>query len=78
MRIEPSDDGPVLNAYPNGEGPSAFPFLKVGKNSVTFANAGHDYPQMITYEYEDGFLIGTISLIDGTSTNKWVYKRCGK
>ncbi len=75
MRIDPGDP-PVFSAYPRGEGPSAFPAIELGDKTITFANAGHDYPQKIRYWREGGELKATISLIDDTQVGQFEYQPC--
>jgi|GEM_PF-279270 len=76
MRIEPGSSGSVFNAYPRGQGPSAFPAIKQDEHSITFANAEHDYPQKITYTREGDHLTGIIALMDGSNSNQWDYIKC--
>ena len=75
MRIDPGP-APVFNAYPAGQGPSAFPALDMSDASITFANPEHDYPQKIRYFLEGDELKATISLMDGTRSGQFEYARC--
>jgi hypothetical protein len=66
----------VFNAYPGGFGPSEFPELSRGKNTVTFANQAIDYPQRIVYTRKGSRMTATISLINGAREQKWEFKKC--
>lgn len=76
MQIEPTDDGYVFSAYPRGSGPNPFPLESAGPQSVTFANAEHDYPQRIAYERQSDELHARISKMDGSDENRWAYRAC--
>lgn len=75
MRIDPAEV-PVFNAYPRGEGPSAFPAISQTATSITFANPAHDYPQKITYARDGEALKALISLIDDSRPNHFDYIPC--
>lgn len=75
MRIDP-EPMPVFNAYPAGNGPSAFPTIALTSHSVTFANPEHDFPQKITYAREGDALNAVISRMDGTSPGHFNYVPC--
>ena len=75
MRIDPAEP-PVFNAYPRGEGPSAFPAIAQTESSVTFANAAHDYPQKIQYARQGNALTAIISLIDDSRPGHFNYAPC--
>ena len=75
MRIDPAEP-PVFNAYPRGEGPSAFAAIVQTDTSIVFANAEHDYPQKIKY-WQDGVgLKATISLIDDSQAAAFNFAPC--
>ena len=44
-------------------------------SSITFVNAGHDYPQRVRYEVTASGLEAEVSLADGSKSNKWSYRR---
>ncbi|MEM7327963.1 MAG: DUF6265 family protein [Pseudomonadota bacterium] len=75
MRIDPAPM-PVFNAYPRGQGPSAFPAVEMTETSITFANPAHDFPQKIKYMRDGDRLNAVISLIDGSSPGHFHYVRC--
>ena len=77
MRILPTDP-PVMSAYPRGVGPSDFPMLEQADQSVTFANAEHDYPQRIYCSRAGDTLSATISRMDGSQQTDFTYLACPK
>lgn len=77
MRIDPATP-PVFNAYPAGAGPSAFPAIEIGEETITFANAEHDYPQKIRYWRDGAALRAQISLIDGDRPGSFDYLPCSE
>jgi hypothetical protein len=66
----------VFNAYPGGFGPSEFTEESRAKNTVTFANSAHDYPQRIVYTRKGGKMTAVISLINGARAQTIDLKRC--
>lgn len=66
----------VFNAYPGGFGPSEFTETSRARNTVTFANAAHDYPQRITYTRNGSRMSATISLMNGARMNTWEFRKC--
>lgn len=66
----------VYNAYPGGFGPSEFTEESRGKNTVTFSNPAHDYPQKITYTRKGSRMSATISLINDSRAVTWDFKKC--
>lgn len=78
LRIEPSDAGPVFQAYPRGVGPVAFTSAESGQRTIAFVNGSHDFPQRIAYTRTGDTLTATVSLIDGTRAGGWVYQRCAE
>ncbi|MEO1553915.1 MAG: DUF6265 family protein [Pseudomonadota bacterium] len=75
MRIDPAPM-PVFNAYPRGDGPSAFPAENMTETSITFANPEHDFPQKIKYMRDGEMLKAVISLIDDGSPGHFSYIPC--
>ena len=75
MRIDPAPL-PVFNAYPRGEGPSAFPAISLSDTRITFANPEHDFPQKIEYWREGDTLRALISRMDGSSPGAFRYAPC--
>ena len=66
----------VFNAYPGGFGPSEFTEESRAKNTVTFANSAHDYPQRIVYTRKGSRMSATISLANGARAQTWDFKKC--
>lgn len=75
MRIDPGET-PTFNAYPRGTGPSAFPAVEIEDQSVTFANAAHDYPQKILYYRDGDDLRARISKIDDSEPGDFSFQPC--
>ena len=75
MHIAPGEP-PVLNAYPRGIGPSAFPLILQDENEAVFANAEHDYPQRIHYSRTEGGLTATISRLDESRAITFTFVSC--
>jgi len=76
MRIEPHESGLAFQAYPAGNGPSGFLQEAIDKNTITFANDEHDYPQRIKYWRTEGILSAKISLMDDTKPFQWNFYPC--
>jgi hypothetical protein len=66
----------VFNAYPSGFGPSEFTETARAKNTVTFTNSAHDYPQKIVYARKGSRMTATISLMNGARANTWEFRKC--
>jgi len=76
MRIERAADGvPTFYGSPKGAAPVAFKATAGDAKSITFVNAGHDYPQRVHYRLTDNGLDAEISLVDGSKPNRWSYRR---
>jgi hypothetical protein len=76
MRIERSADG-TLTFYgsPKGATPVGFKAVEADARSITFLNAGHDYPQRVRYAVTESGLDAEVSLADGSKPNRWTYRR---
>ena len=68
----------TFNAYPGGFGPSEFTETSRGRNTVTFANPAHDYPQRIRYWRDGRLLLAEISKLDGSNAYRWSYAPIGQ
>lgn len=77
MRIDPAET-PIFNAYPMGQGPSAFPGIEMSQAHITFANPDHDYPQKITYKRDRDRLRAVISKMDNLEPRHFDYEPCEK
>jgi hypothetical protein len=76
MRIERNTDGSVtFFGSPKGAPAVGFKAVEADGNSVTFVNAGHDYPQRVRYIVTDSGLDAEVSLADGSKAERWSYKR---
>ena len=76
MRIERGDDGiPTFYGSPKGAPAVGFRAVEADGKSITFVNAGHDYPQRVRYVVTETGLDAEVSLADGSKPNKWSYRR---
>ena len=76
MRIERGVDGiPTFYGSPKGAPAVGFRAVEADGKSITFVNAGHDYPQRVRYEATEIGLEAEVSLADGSKPNKWSYRR---
>ena len=76
MRIERSTDGSVtFYGSPKGAPAVGFKAVEADAKSVTFVNAGHDYPQRVRYIVTGSGLDAEVSLADGSKAERWSYKR---
>ena len=66
----------VFNAYPGGFGPTEFTEESRAKNTVTFSNSAHDYPQKVSYTRKGSRMTATISLMNGARAVSWEFRRC--
>jgi len=76
LRIEPSAEGVVFVASPNGKGPVRFVAVSQTNNTITFENPTHDYPQVITYARDGDLLVATISATGGKDPIEIPMHRC--
>ncbi len=63
-------------AHPSGQAVTTFTAPRVDDNAIVFVNAGHDYPQRISYRRAGNTLIATISLADGERPVHFEKDRC--
>jgi hypothetical protein len=76
MRIERGIDGSVtFYGSPKGAPAVGFKATEADGKSITFVNAGHDYPQRVRYAVSPTGLYAEVSLADGSKPEKWSYKR---
>ena len=76
MRIEVRADGVLAYcALPKGQADACFEAVAIERQSITFENAAHDYPQRIRYWRVGDELSAEISLKDGSKPNRWRFKR---
>ena len=76
MRIERGADGvPTFYGSPKGAAAVGFKATEADGKSITFVNAGHDYPQRVRYVVTASGLDAEVSLADGSKPNRWTYRR---
>lgn len=76
LRLQAGGDGvPAYVAQPQGGAPVAFRLVRHDAVSARFENPAHDYPQRIDYVRTGDTLTATISVIDGTKSRSWTYRR---
>lgn len=76
LQLQAGTDGVLAYiARPQGGEPVAFGLVQQDATSATFENAAHDYPQRIRYERIGAVMKATISRIDGSGAQSWVYRR---
>lgn len=80
MRITQDDDGSLTFwGSPGGVPPVPFKLKAAGPDSVTFANATHDFPNTITYaKAADGGVTATIADNEGKNAMSWTWKAMGR
>lgn len=76
LRIEPGEAGPTFQAYPRGVGPVGFAMASSAEQAISFIRPEHDYPQRISYSRAGDVLTATVSLLDGSRPNSWLYSLC--
>jgi hypothetical protein len=62
-------------AMPGGKPPVAFPLVTLEDGVLVFENPKHDHPQRIRYERTKDGVTATISLLDGTKAQSFVFKK---
>jgi hypothetical protein len=76
MRIVTDASGKVaFHAMPNGGPAVVFPVTRWTADEISFENPANDYPQRVTYRREGDRIAATISMLDGSRENRWVYTR---
>jgi len=76
MRIVRGTDGRLtFHGSPRGAPAVDFAATQADGRSITFVNAGHDYPQRIHYVATDAGLDAEVSLTDGSKAERWSYRR---
>lgn len=55
--------------------PTAFPLVQLDDGAMVFENGKHDHPQRIRYEKTAGGLTATISQLDGSRPQSFVFKK---
>ncbi|MEM7217024.1 MAG: DUF6265 family protein [Pseudomonadota bacterium] len=75
LRLDRTETGYVIHAYPSGIGPTPFEGTLDGKR-LSFTNPDNDYPQRITYEKVATGIRAEISMLDGSKATGWEYRPC--
>jgi hypothetical protein len=65
----------VYHAQPGGRPPVSFTLVEASDSHAVFENAGHDFPQRITYRREGGELHAEISDLAGERSFSWSWTR---
>lgn len=73
LRITTMKDTIAYVAMPGGAGATVFPAAKVEDGVVVFENGKHDHPQRIRYEKTAGGVTATISQLDGSRAQAYVF-----
>ncbi len=66
----------IYTAHPSGQARTAFVESEAGADFIRFANAGHDYPQIIAYRREGERLYAEIARMDGSDARRFSWRRC--
>jgi hypothetical protein len=76
LRLQRGEDGVLAYiASPGGGAAVVFPLVEATPSSATFANPGHDFPQLIRYERDGETMRATISASDGGNAMSWTFRR---
>jgi hypothetical protein len=71
---DPAIDPITFYGAPKGQNRTGFAWVRDSKDpGITFANAGHDYPQRIRYWRDGKYLNAEVSLADGSKAQRWRY-----
>lgn len=62
-------------AMPGGKPSVAFPLQELGDGFAVFENPRHDHPQRIRYQRTPTGITATISLLDGTRAQSFVFEK---
>ena len=75
LRITAARDQVGYVAMPGGKAPTTFVLEKLEDGVAEFVDAKHDFPQRIRYERTEKGLTATISLLDGTKAQPFVFTK---
>lgn len=75
LRIVAKDGSLAYVAMPGGAPATVFPLVRSGPGFVVFENARHDHPQRIRYERTGPGFAATISQLDGSRAQTFVFTR---
>lgn len=71
-------DGAGVIAFvgmPNGGKGVRFPLVQMSADEIVFENPAHDFPQRVRYRRDGAKIVASVSLIDGSEEQRWVYSR---
>ena len=75
LRIAPVRDKLAYIASPGGSRPTVFTLAKMEDGVVVFENEKHDHPQRIRYERTEKGMTATISMLDGSKAESFVFTK---
>ena len=75
LRITAMNGTIAYIAMPGGKPPTVFLLSKLEDGAVEFENGKHDYPQRIRYEKTAAGVTATISLLDGSRAQPYVFTK---
>ncbi len=75
LRVVEQDGRLLYVAQPGGRSATEFTLVELGETRAVFEDPFHDYPQRITYERVGDQLTAVISQIDGSSPQRFDFKR---
>lgn len=75
LRIAPVRDKLAYIASPGGSRPTVFSLAKMEDGVVVFENEKHDHPQRIRYERTEKGMTATISMLDGSKAESFVFTK---
>jgi hypothetical protein len=75
LRITAKDGTIAYVAQPGGVPPTVFVATRLDDGAVEFANGKHDFPQRIRYEKTGKGVTATISLLDGSKAQAFVFEK---
>jgi hypothetical protein len=76
FRVQSGDDGVLIyHAQPEGRAPVPFRLAEAVGTMVAFENPAHEYPQRIRYVRDGDKLTATLSQLDGSRAQTFVFSR---
>lgn len=75
LRVSASRGTIAYIAMPGGAAPTVFPMTSLTEAEVVFENPKHDHPQRIRYAKTGKGMTATVSMLDGTRAESFVFER---
>ncbi|MBI5364464.1 MAG: hypothetical protein HZA53_14900 [Planctomycetes bacterium] len=76
LRVSAAKDTIAYIAQPGGAPtPTVFPMVSLTEQEVVFENPEHDHPQRIRYSKTERGMTATVSMLDGTRSQSFVFER---